>query len=357
METGSTRENEDERQLELPPGFRFYPSDEELVSHYLAPKVFDTSFRCLAIGEADLNKCEPWDLPGRAKMGEKEWYFFSLKDRKYPTGQRTNRATDSGYWKATGKDKEIYKMKTLVGMKKTLVFYRGRAPKGTKTNWVMHEFRLDGKYSFQNLPKSSKNEWVISRVFEKCSGGKKTHITNLAANGQSISQHLPPLMDSSPYTSKQSEGEGDGSHVTCFSNPMETQSQKTKDELVVNSYLNNSVMPLPDTPLVDYTSVNHFVPSFATQPQPGSLDQAAILRNMLESRRWNNNNSNNNWNLKTEPQQPTGPPNNSVTPNYSPFLPDRGTFHQMSFASQDDHSYAAGGQSSDFDSLWSYFMQ
>ena len=89
-------------------------------------------------------------------MGEKEWYFFCVRDKKYPTGLRTNRATDAGYWKATGKDKEIFRGKLLVGMKKTLVFYKGRAPKGEKTNWVIHEFRLEGKSSVQTIPKSAK---------------------------------------------------------------------------------------------------------------------------------------------------------------------------------------------------------
>ncbi|CAN1856514.1 Protein CUP-SHAPED COTYLEDON 2 [Linum perenne] len=153
----------------LPPGFRFHPTDDELVSFYLASKISDTSFVCKAIVEVDLNKNEPWDLPGiivgKASMGEKEWYFFNLRDRKYPTGLRTNRATQAGYWKTTGKDKEIFSATTgaLVGMKKTLVFYKGRAPRGEKSNWVMHEYRLENKHRFKPI----KEEWVVCRVFQK----------------------------------------------------------------------------------------------------------------------------------------------------------------------------------------------
>ncbi|CAD6203486.1 unnamed protein product [Miscanthus lutarioriparius] len=154
-------------QLDLPPGFRFHPTDEEIISHYLTHKALNHRFISGVIGEVDLNKCEPWDLPGRAKMGEKEWYFFCHKDRKYPTGTRTNRATETGYWKATGKDKEIFRGRgILVGMKKTLVFYRGRAPRGEKTGWVMHEFRLEGKLP-QPLPRSAKDEWAVCKVFNK----------------------------------------------------------------------------------------------------------------------------------------------------------------------------------------------
>lgn len=54
--------------------------------------------------------------------------------KKYPTGLRINKATKAGYGKATEKDKEIFKGKLLVEMRKTLVFYKGKTPKREKSN-------------------------------------------------------------------------------------------------------------------------------------------------------------------------------------------------------------------------------
>lgn len=73
-----------------------------------------------------------------------ERYFFSTREAKYPNGNRSNRATGNGYWKATGIDKQIVTSRgnKVVGMKKTLVFYRGKPPHGSRTDWIMHEYRL-----------------------------------------------------------------------------------------------------------------------------------------------------------------------------------------------------------------------
>ncbi|KAI3979167.1 hypothetical protein MKX01_016992 [Papaver californicum] len=200
--------NGDECQ-DLPPGFRFHPTDEEIIKCYLFEKIKNGKFIAKAIGVADLNKSEPWDLPKKAKTGEQEWYFFCQRDRKYPTGMRTNRATQAGYWKATGKDKEIYdkgKGGCLVGMKKTLVFYRGRAPKGEKTNWVMHEYRVEGKNSYYQISKTSKDEWVVCRIFHKSTGIKKSSVSSLLRMSSfcddildSTTSSLPSLLDHGHY--------------------------------------------------------------------------------------------------------------------------------------------------------------
>ncbi|CAM8915746.1 unnamed protein product [Rhodiola kirilowii] len=153
----------------IPPGFRFHPTDEELVGYYLKKKVAAQKIDLDVIRDIDLYRIEPWDLQEKCWIGyeeQNEWYFFSHKDKKYPTGTRTNRATMAGFWKATGRDKAVYDKRKLIGMRKTLVFYKGRAPNGQKSDWIMHEYRLE---TDENGPPQYLQEegWVVCRAFKK----------------------------------------------------------------------------------------------------------------------------------------------------------------------------------------------
>ncbi|XAR58108.1 hypothetical protein NMG60_11026497 [Bertholletia excelsa] len=160
--------------VSLPPGFRFHPTDEELVSYYLKRKINGHEIELEIIPEVDLYKCEPWDLPGKSLLPSKdlEWYFFSPRDRKYPNGSRTNRATKAGYWKATGKDRKVNSQMRAVGMKKTLVYYRGRAPHGARSDWVMHEYRLDER-ECEPAVSGMQDAYALCRVFKKTTTGPK----------------------------------------------------------------------------------------------------------------------------------------------------------------------------------------
>lgn len=51
-------------QPNLPPGFRFHPTDEELVVYYLKKKAANLPLPVSIIAEIDLYKFDPWELPG-----------------------------------------------------------------------------------------------------------------------------------------------------------------------------------------------------------------------------------------------------------------------------------------------------
>lgn len=150
--------------VRLPPGFRFHPTDEELVVQYLKRKAFSCPLPAAVIPEINLCDFDPWDLPGNNNTSisclwiwfskiksnlfvysgesEGERYFFNLVERS--TYHRSNRATVSGYWKAAGKPKPVAAAASseLVGMKRVLVFHRGKPARGSATDWVMHEYCL-----------------------------------------------------------------------------------------------------------------------------------------------------------------------------------------------------------------------
>ncbi|MCO5575046.1 hypothetical protein L7F22_028843 [Adiantum nelumboides] len=162
----------------LPPGFRFHPTDEELVAFYLRRKATGMELHSNVIAEVDLYRHDPWELPSLSCISSREseaWYFFHSSDKKYPRGHRTNRATVSGYWKATGRDRPICDSETraLLGVKKTLVFYKGRAPSGERTDWVMHEYQLVTASERASPP------LVVCRVVKKKSKRSKLQVSSM----------------------------------------------------------------------------------------------------------------------------------------------------------------------------------
>ncbi|XP_074570543.1 NAC domain-containing protein 35-like [Curcuma longa] len=149
----------------LMPGFRFHPTEEELIDFYLRRKVQGRRFNVDLIPFLDLYRYDPWDLQVFATMGEKEWYFYVPRDRKYRNGDRPNRVTLSGYWKATGADRIVRAENGArqIGLKKTLVFYSGKAPKGIRSSWIMNEYRLPHSETVQY----QKTEISLCRVYKR----------------------------------------------------------------------------------------------------------------------------------------------------------------------------------------------
>ncbi|KAI3822035.1 hypothetical protein L1987_09616 [Smallanthus sonchifolius] len=157
----------------LIPGFRFHPTDVELVMFYLKRKLLGKKITVNAIAEVNIYDFSPWDLRDKSslKSGDLEWYFFCPKAKKYSNGSRFNRATESGFWKATGKDRNVKYNERTVATIKTLVFHLGHAGKGQRTDWVMHEYKMEDEH----LAKAGivQDMYVLCKVYEKSGSGPK----------------------------------------------------------------------------------------------------------------------------------------------------------------------------------------
>ncbi|KQJ82716.1 NAC domain-containing protein 104 [Brachypodium distachyon] len=156
----------------LPPGFHFFPSDEELIVHFLRRKASLLPCRPDIVPTLPPNRYDPWELNGKALEAGNQWYFFS-----HSTQSRTSQ---NGQWNPIGADEAVSSGGRNIGLKKKFIFSIGEPFQSNKTNWVMHEYHLldgnggsstsssSGKRSHKKKGHSNKesSNWVICRVFE-----------------------------------------------------------------------------------------------------------------------------------------------------------------------------------------------
>ncbi|XP_049414864.1 transcription factor JUNGBRUNNEN 1 [Solanum stenotomum] len=235
--TREEEEEEDQAEMALP-GFRFHPTDEELVGFYLRRKVEKRPpINIELIKQIDIYKYEPWDLPKSSNMGEKEWYFFCKRGRKYRNSVRPNRVTGCGFWKATGIDKPIYNSTGCIGLKKSLVYYRGSAGKGTKTDWMMHEFRLPSENDKSTKHIEAKTiaqeaeVWTLCRIIKR----KKSCVAaewRIAAAAAATKRN--PVVDSETCSADSSD------YIISFGTAPTVKHHDTVHQDMMTSSTNNS---------------------------------------------------------------------------------------------------------------------
>ncbi|XP_030456702.1 NAC domain-containing protein 90-like [Syzygium oleosum] len=163
-----------------PTGFRFYPTEEELISFYLHNQLEGSLQDQLhqIIPVFNIYATEPWNLPelsGELCREDKEqWFFFAPMQEREARGGRPSRSTAVGYWKATGSPGYVYSADNkVIGMKKSMVFYVGKAPTGTKTKWKLNEYKAIEIISPPNSNSSSssmpgfrlRHEFALCRVY------------------------------------------------------------------------------------------------------------------------------------------------------------------------------------------------
>ncbi|KAK8639413.1 hypothetical protein V6N13_137794 [Hibiscus sabdariffa] len=203
--------------MDLVKGFRFHPTDEELIE-YLHIKTFDRDSLVQVIAEIqDICEFEPWELPGRSALqtGDRLWYFMYPPKYKYRNSKLISRTTLEGYWKPTGNARKIINSETRseIGSKKTLVFYKGQCnnKNKNKTSWVMHEYELNATVETdqpfklcklkEKVGQSSRDVGQSSREVGQLNQYSLSSLENHVANNAMSEEILDPNGSSEPEAS------------------------------------------------------------------------------------------------------------------------------------------------------------
>ncbi|XP_010536267.1 PREDICTED: uncharacterized protein LOC104811304 [Tarenaya hassleriana] len=124
----------------FPRGWRFSPTDEELVFFYLKPKIEQKPLPMDMIVDVDIYDYHPDTLSAkRKKCNDEEWFFFTRMDNKSHNSGRRKRKAFGGHWRATGK-REVYFNEQKIGTKRSMVFHNGDPPNDEKPGWLMKEY-------------------------------------------------------------------------------------------------------------------------------------------------------------------------------------------------------------------------
>ncbi|RWR80631.1 NAC domain-containing protein 2-like protein [Cinnamomum micranthum f. kanehirae] len=157
----------------LPWGFRFLPTDEELLI-YLRTKILSLPLPCNVIEDIELYNYHPSQIGGKGEEDDNKRYFFTRLVKKYENGERPSRAVkNGGHWKATTGDKTIRDSRNnKLGFKKSLVFIDALEK---KTNWLMQEYRIDEhrKNNGSGSTSTKKDQWVLCCIYEKINAKEK----------------------------------------------------------------------------------------------------------------------------------------------------------------------------------------
>ncbi|XP_065864198.1 NAC domain-containing protein 4-like [Euphorbia lathyris] len=227
-------------------GYRFHPTDDELLTYFLKPKMLSRVDYRPPIPEIKVCDYEPWDLPAliNNNSDDRVWYFFCPRDYKYLRSRRSNRTTEAGYWKPTGKPRKVLnKRKEQIGTKKSLVFYIKERRKAIRTRWIMHEYECA-----LNATMATSGDFVLcklkSKADEKMNEGQPDHMViesdlenqnlneitvNSSCDEHESSVHISSGFDD--YNPKEMISEGQQVHMV-FESDLENQNLK---EMTVNS--------------------------------------------------------------------------------------------------------------------------
>ncbi|KAF8019619.1 hypothetical protein BT93_G0338 [Corymbia citriodora subsp. variegata] len=165
-----------------PVGLRFKPTEVELVGHFLTKKLKGEIKTICTIPELDIYNYEPPELFARYSelssfpSDGSECFFFC------PRGRKRKRKTECGFWKETSTKQDIQPTGAgeEIGLRRSLVYHKGRQRNAHRTNVHMHEYHLKSKVLDSEI--SDPMAWVLCHIINRKSEKAKSATASTSSN-------------------------------------------------------------------------------------------------------------------------------------------------------------------------------
>ncbi|XP_058742120.1 NAC transcription factor 47-like [Vicia villosa] len=129
---------------QFPVGYRFDPTDDDLISFYLRKKIYKQPLPRHGILQFDVFQTEPWMLPfdTRNSFSDRRYYFFDLRNYRFENTEI--RRAGNGEWRVIEKRKEVSLRRSIyfIGSKFTFEYWKMEGTQLVKSKWMMEEFRI-----------------------------------------------------------------------------------------------------------------------------------------------------------------------------------------------------------------------
>ncbi|KAK0582076.1 hypothetical protein LWI29_021253 [Acer saccharum] len=189
----------------IPMGYKFQPTDEELVSYFLFNKIFaetDDPFNDVdkfSVREGDLygsqDPCDIWNLYGGDNLEDgKPLYLFTRLKKVSSNGSRISRRVGSGTWAGEDSGDTITSQNYVVGVKKRFRYENKKSPDNGA--WIMHEFAVDPTLLRQH---QKPDDIVLCRMKKNPVAEKKKRKLQQVLNSEPwMSSKNPKLVEPQP---------------------------------------------------------------------------------------------------------------------------------------------------------------
>ncbi|CAH8360392.1 unnamed protein product [Eruca vesicaria subsp. sativa] len=136
-----------EKPTTFPPGYKFVPSEEDLIVHYLKPFLRSNKNPPpnVPIHRVNIYESNPERLSREyVKGNDKEWFFITERTKMHEGGtKKHSRLDNGGFWKARSAFEEFKTRKGEAFWRMVLEHYTGNNQNGARSEWLMYEYVTD----------------------------------------------------------------------------------------------------------------------------------------------------------------------------------------------------------------------